>query len=122
VSRRVRLRARLPASGSRPPGHDRGRGDHGDTGVSTLYIQTAGSGDGQALADAGLLGGFIDEAHRRGLNVVGWYAPSFTDPARDWGRTTAALNLSSTTGGFDGFALDIESKLSTTCPFDRRAC
>jgi hypothetical protein len=44
-------------------------------GVTTLYIQTAGTGEGPALADAEVLGRFMDEAHGRGLHVVGWVRP-----------------------------------------------
>src|SRR5207244_13340436 len=47
----------------------------------------------------------ITRAHLRGLRVVGWYLPAYTDPGADLRKLVAAARL-----GVDGLAVDIEAR------------
>ncbi|MEI2651496.1 MAG: hypothetical protein V9G12_04905 [Microthrixaceae bacterium] len=46
----------------------------------------------------------INKARQRGLRVVGWYLPTFADPAVDQAHLAATADL-----GVDGIGVDIES-------------
>jgi hypothetical protein len=60
-------------------------------------------------SDAGRL---IEEAHARGIKVVAWYLPGFSDPGRDYRRSLAAIRFRSAAGQrFDSVALDIEASV-----------
>ncbi|HVL33682.1 MAG TPA: hypothetical protein VM600_08915, partial [Actinomycetota bacterium] len=48
-------------------------------GVRTLYIQTARYTTTDRIADPVKLGRWIDEAHARGIKVIGWYFPAYGD-------------------------------------------
>ena len=79
-------------------------------GVRTLYLQTSNSNRSANLVRPAAAGRLVDAAHAQGLAVVGWYLPSFRNPARDLRRALAAVRFRTQTGGsFDSFALDIES-------------
>jgi hypothetical protein len=80
-------------------------------GVRTLYIETANFRISTALYRPAALNVFIEQAHARGMYVVAWYLPSFTDLDRDLRRSKAAIDYR-TPGGqrFDSFALDIEDR------------
>lgn len=79
-------------------------------GVGTLFLQTSNYALPNDLPRGGSVGRFVDAAHRRGLRVVGWYAPSLCRLRRDKRRALAAISFRSPSGGrFDGFGLDIES-------------
>ena len=81
-------------------------------GVRTLYLQTGNYSQPTDLVRRRALGRFIDAAHAAGLRVVGWYLPSFADPAQDARRALAAIRFRSPKGGrFDSFALDIEASV-----------
>jgi len=59
-----------------------------------------------------VVGRFLDQAHARGIRVIGWYLPGFADMERDLRRSVAVINFTSATGNrFDGFAPDIESRV-----------
>ena len=79
------------------------------SGSRTLYLQTAGVartvGDTE---EPGLLRRFLAAAHASGMRVVGWYAPSLTDPEEDLGRLLAVARFSAGGERFDGLAVDVE--------------
>jgi hypothetical protein len=80
--------------------------------VHTLFIETGNYRQGVDLVSPSQLGAVLDAAHARNIAVVGWYLPSFTNPALDLRRALAAIDFVSPSGArFDSFALDIESSL-----------
>jgi len=76
-----------------------------DNGIGTLYIQTAKAELPDPVLDRDLLASIILKARSRGMRVVGWYLPTFEDPAVDQARLSAAVGL-----GLDGLGIDIESR------------
>ena len=88
------------------------------SGARTLYLQTAGvARTAGPTEDPGLLGRFLAAAHARGLRVVGWYAPSLTDPREDLARLVAVARFSAGGEHFDGLAVDVE--VNQESPEDR---
>ncbi|HZG92446.1 MAG TPA: hypothetical protein VEZ42_19735 [Pseudonocardia sp.] len=78
-------------------------------GVRTLYLGTARYTGTADFHDAAAAGRWLDEAHRAGLAVVGWYVPGYGDPARDVRRTIAVARFVSPGGQrFDAVGVDIE--------------
>ncbi len=78
-------------------------------GVRTLYLSTARFTSTADFHDAPAAGRWLDEAHRAGLSVVGWYVPGYGDPARDVRRTVAIAEFVSPGGQrFDAVGVDIE--------------
>ena len=75
-----------------------------DNGVNTMYIQTAKAEFSEPLLDPALLVSIIAKAKSRGIRVIGWYLPTFGDPAVDQAHIAATI-----AAGVDGFGLDIES-------------
>ena len=75
-----------------------------DNGISTLYIQTAKAELADPVLDRDLLVSIIAKARTRGIRVIGWYLPTFADPAADQAHVAATIDL-----GVDGFGMDIES-------------
>ncbi len=77
-------------------------------GVRTLYLQTSRfSLDFDMASNAA---GWLDAAHARGLQVVGWYLPGYGDMTRDLRRTLAIANLRTAAGNrFDAVGVDIEA-------------
>lgn len=73
-------------------------------GVQTMYIQTSRYNRTEDVLDPALLVQIIDRAHADGMEVVGWYLPTHTDPDTDLRRLVAAANLA-----VDGVGVDIES-------------
>ncbi len=73
-------------------------------GVRTMYIQTSRFNRPEDVLDPVLLAQIIARAHTDDMRVVGWYLPTFTDPATDLRRLVAASNLP-----FDAIGVDIES-------------
>jgi hypothetical protein len=81
-------------------------------GVGTLYVETSNYSQSRDILYPTALGRFVEAAHAAGLNVVGWYLPSFAQPALDARRALAAIRFRSAHGqGFDSFALDIEASV-----------
>ncbi len=74
-------------------------------GVRTIYLQTTRIDKPDAVLERDRLLALVDRAHEHGMFVVGWYLPTFVDPADDLRRIEAAMALP-----LDGFALDIESQ------------
>lgn len=80
-------------------------------GVRTLYIETANFRINTTLYRKPELNVFIEAAHARGMYVVAWYLPSFTDLGKDFRRSKAAIDYRTPSGQrFDSFALDIEDR------------
>jgi hypothetical protein len=81
-------------------------------GVGTLYVETSNYGQSRDVLYPTALGRLVEAAHAAGLNVVGWYLPSFARPALDARRALAAIRFRSAHGqAFDSFALDIEASV-----------
>jgi hypothetical protein len=79
------------------------------SGTRTLYLQTAGVARTVGpTEDPGQLGRFLAAAHARGVRVVGWYAPSLTDPEEDLARLLAVAHFSAAGERFDGLAVAVE--------------
>jgi hypothetical protein len=80
-------------------------------GVRTLYLETANFRIHSDLYKKAKIGAFIEAAHKRGMYVVAWYLPSFTDLDKDLRRSMAAIDYRTPSGQrFDSFALDIEDR------------
>ena len=84
-------------------------------GVRTLYLETAHYNTDGKIFRRDVVETLIHSAHRRGIRVIAWYLPSFTDVAKDYRRSRAAIRFRTRAGQrFDGFALDIESNIIRT--------
>lgn len=80
-------------------------------GVRTLYLQAARSEDPAApgdLVDPGLLSGFLQRAHAKGMRVVAWYLPHLGDVGDDLRHLQAISGFSAKGQHFDGIGLDVE--------------
>ena len=79
-------------------------------GVRTLYVQASiGSKRASGVIEApALLGAFLTRAHARGMQVVAWYLPTFTDIDADLRRLRAIRDFRAGGNRFDGLAVDIE--------------
>jgi hypothetical protein len=77
-------------------------------GVQTLFIQAARWDSPTDVVEEDRLRALIAKAHKRGMLVVGWYLPTFEDPAADLRRLRAVAALP-----VDGLAVDIESRKVT---------
>ena len=83
-------------------------------GVRTLYLETCNSGCKEDIHRPNTVSRWIEAAHAQGIRVVAWYLPQLDDMERDSRRSLAALAFRSESGhSFDGFALDIESRVVT---------
>jgi hypothetical protein len=79
------------------------------SGARTLYLQTAGVARTVGpTEDPGQIGRFLVAAHARGVRVVGWYAPSLSNPEEDLARLLAIARFSTAGKRFDGLAVDVE--------------
>jgi hypothetical protein len=79
-------------------------------GVHTLFLETGNFRQRVDVVGPQRLAAFIEDAHARGIAVVGWYLPALTNPARDLRRARAAIGFRTSEGDrLDGFGLDIES-------------
>ncbi|WP_448625127.1 hypothetical protein [Geodermatophilus sp. URMC 64] len=80
-----------------------------DAGVRTLYLQPAADDPRfPGLLSSDLLGEFLVRAHARGMQVVAWYLPHFTDVDGDLRRLQEMLDFRASGEGFDAVAVDIE--------------
>ena len=79
-------------------------------GIRTLYLQASmkSSRSTGILEAPNLLGQFLTRAHARGMQVVAWYLPTFTDVDADLQRLRAMRDFRAGGRGFDGIAVDIE--------------
>ena len=79
-------------------------------GAKTIFLQTSTYGQSGGIYDEDAVNEFLHHAHRRGLKVVAWYVPSFTQQKIDLQRSLRAVNYRSPSGErFDSFGLDIEA-------------
>ena len=80
-------------------------------GVQTLYLQTSRWNLPDDITGAAQTAQFIEDAHARGIRVVGWYLPGFSDIGLDVRRSMAVIKFTTPRGQhFDGLAPDIEDK------------
>ena len=81
-------------------------------GVRTLYLQAAFDATALpgGLVPANLVVPLLRRAHKRGLRVVGWYAPPLLRPDDDLSRLLAIARFDSGGERFDGIAVDIEDR------------
>jgi hypothetical protein len=80
-------------------------------GVRTLFVETGNYSTGPIYRPAAQAR-LIHAAHARGMRVIAWYLPSFTDPEVDFDRAMASIRFRTNRGQrFDGFGLDIEADL-----------
>lgn len=89
-----------------------------DRGVRTVFFQpTRFDALEPGIVEESRARALIRRAQDRGMAVVGWYLPTYEDPADDRARIDAVLALP-----VDGFALDIESvRLADEAERNRRA-
>jgi hypothetical protein len=81
-------------------------------GVRTLYLQTSNFSRPSAFVNPAGVAAFLDVGASAGVQVVAWYLPGLQDVATDASRAQAAIDLQTPAGNrFDGFALDIESRV-----------
>jgi hypothetical protein len=102
---------RLQTDGALPPFTAATVDDAAALGVRTLYVQVANP-DTDAptkLTDLKELQAIVGRAHERGLEVVAWYLPSHTDPARDDAMIRRIVALRAAGRRVDGIGLDLES-------------
>ena len=82
-------------------------------GVVTLYLETANyhmPEGSETVYRRDAVGPIIEQCHAQGIRVVAWYLPGFTNTAKDWARSKAAIDFRSAGGQkFDSFTLDIEA-------------
>jgi hypothetical protein len=79
-------------------------------GAKSIFLQTSTYGQSGGIYDEKAIDAFLHHAHRRGMKVVAWYVPSFTQQKIDLQRSLRAINYRSPTGErFDSFGLDIEA-------------
>jgi len=100
----------FPEGGGPPPVSVDSIDDMHALGVRTLYLQSAQDDTritGATVAPK-LLGAMLRRAHDRGIRVVAWYLPKFSDVAADLRRIKALAVFRSKGEVFDGIALDIE--------------
>jgi hypothetical protein len=81
-------------------------------GAHTLFLETSNYHWPTALNKPVAMSALVEAAHATGMKVVAWYLPGFSDLAKDWRRTKAALDFRTVNGQkFDSFTLDIEASI-----------
>jgi hypothetical protein len=86
-------------------------------GIHTLFLETSNDRQRTGVAHPVATARFLHAAHRAGIDVVGWYLPSFVSPRADVRRALQGARFRSPEGdGFDAFALDIESTKVRSLP------
>jgi hypothetical protein len=90
-------------------------------GVRTLFLETGNWRIESRIFRPLVVARYLDEAHRLGMDVVGWYVPDFMDPVRDLRRALAAVRFVTARGErFDSLGLDIESSELRDVPLRTR--
>jgi hypothetical protein len=81
------------------------------SGVKTVFLQAVrdDSRSPDGIVDHALVEQFLIRAHRRGLRVVGWYLPKFTDLDADFRNLLKIADFEVLGHRFDGVAVDIEA-------------
>jgi hypothetical protein len=83
--------------------------DMSSRGVQTLFLSTGRFNSTSEFHDEAEMAQWLEEAHRSGLKVVGWYVPAYGDMDRDVRRTVAIDRYVSPAGQrFDAVGVDIE--------------
>lgn len=84
--------------------------DMAEAGVRTLYLQAVRDDERSPdmVVDDLVVGRWLIEAHRHGLDVVAWYLPHHADADRDLDHVAAMADFEAGGHRFDGIALDIE--------------
>jgi hypothetical protein len=84
---------------SSPPIAPRVVDDMAANGVKTLFLQAVrdDSRSPAGVVDHSLVAEFLIRAHRRGLRVVGWYLPKFTDLDLDFAHLQQIANSANPT-------------------------
>ncbi len=79
-------------------------------GVTTLYLQAAKTDtrSPEPLVDEKLVGELLVRAHRKGVRVVAWYLPIFSDLDADLAHVRAMYEFRSHGEKFDAIAIDVE--------------
>jgi hypothetical protein len=79
-------------------------------GVKTIYLQGAKQDPRtpHSLLSRDRLGAILLAAHARGIRVVGWYLPTFDNPAADWMHLDAMMQFKVQGQHFDAIGIDIE--------------
>ncbi len=79
-------------------------------GVKTLFLQAVrqDTRSPSGIVDQALVAEFLIRAHRRGVRVVGWYLPTFSDTSLDLVRLQQIVDFDVLGHRFDGVAVDIE--------------
>jgi len=78
-------------------------------GVRSIFLQTSNWGADRAIFRPKQTAKFLKSAHRRDMQVVSWYVPSFAKKREDYNRSRAAIRFERGGHRFDSFGLDIES-------------
>ena len=104
-----------------PPITPRAIDEMSANGVKTLFLQAVRDDvrSPEGVVDRALVAEFLIRAHRRGLRVVGWYLPKFTDLELDFARLQQIANFDVLGHRFDGVAVDIEAVEDVTDVEDR---
>lgn len=92
-------------------------------GIRTIYLQAARFDDRtpNGLLDPALMTPFLQRAHARGMNVVGWYLPKLIDVDADLARLVAIHEFDQGGERFDGLVVDIEDNTDVADAADRNA-
>jgi hypothetical protein len=107
----TRFRFSREFAGPNPPIRPEDVDAMADAGVRVIYLQAASDDPPYPdLISPDLLGAFLVRAHARGMQVVGWYLPHFTDVAADLRRLRAIADFRSGGQAFDAVAVDIEDR------------
>lgn len=90
-------------------------------GVETLYLQATRLDERTpgVLEDPWLLAEFLLRAHQRGMQVVGWYLPKWTEDSGDIDRIRAVSEFEVLGHRFDGIGIDIEYTADELEPEER---
>jgi hypothetical protein len=107
----TRFRFAREYAGANPPTTPAQVDAMADAGVRTLYLQAAADDPAYpGLLSPDLLGQFLVRAHARGMQVVAWYLPHFTDVPADLRRLQAMAAFRAGGHAFDALAVDIEDR------------
>jgi hypothetical protein len=110
-------------AGHSPPVTPDDLGAMHDAGVRTVYLQVSRedprSPDG--FVDRDLLEAFVTGAHERGMEVVGWYLPTFASVTTDLGHLQDLLDFEVDGERLDGVGVDIELTEAVPNPAIRNA-
>ncbi|HEX7096849.1 MAG TPA: hypothetical protein VF183_13265, partial [Acidimicrobiales bacterium] len=90
-------------------------------GVTTLYLQATRLDERTPglLEDRWLLAEFLLRAHQRGMRVVGWYLPEWTEDSGDLDRIRAVSEFAVLGHRFDGVGIDVEYTADDLEPEER---